>query len=284
MSIPIPSGMARGKVSWRIGHDRAGSTLPGAAGKVRFEPTARAVSYASATVLPEPVETPVVAGVMTPVDLQVNDPAVWSWRVRPMVGVEWPPFALDVVAGGVDVARVAVVEASVPTRLVTAEQLAGKVDDTDPRLTNARPPTAHQHALGDVDGLTARLAALESQTGVRDITSLLYPTVVPASPSGRVLISRDGNHVTISLDAIRLAGTGNVSMFSIPGGFRPAHSIFMLATVRPSDWDSTFTAPMQGYSTGGFWLGRKHDGALYHGTFTYPTAQAWPTTLPGTPA
>ena len=54
MTIPIPSGMARGRVSWRIGHDRAGSTLPGASGTVRFEPTARAVAYADATVLPEP--------------------------------------------------------------------------------------------------------------------------------------------------------------------------------------------------------------------------------------
>ena len=131
MSIPIPSGMTRGRVSWRIGHDRAGSALPGASGTVRFEPTARAVSYTNATVLPEPVETPVIGGVMTPVDLQVNDPAVWSWRVRPMVGAEWPAFVLDVPAAGVDVARVAVVEASVPTRLVTAEQLKQAQDFED---------------------------------------------------------------------------------------------------------------------------------------------------------
>lgn len=118
-------------------------------------------------------------------------------------------------------------------------------------------------------------------TGVLDITSLLSSVVVPASPSGRVLISRVGHQVTISLDAIRLAGIGNVSLLTIPTGFRPAHSIYMLATVRPAEWDSTVTAPVQGYSTGGFWIARKSDGALHHGTFTFPSAQAWPTTLPG---
>lgn len=118
-------------------------------------------------------------------------------------------------------------------------------------------------------------------TGVLDVTMLLASAVTPAAPSGRVLISRTGDFVTISLDALRLAGEGNASILTIPTGFRPMHSIYMLATVRPADWDSTVTAPVQGYSTGGFWLGRKHDGALHHGTFTYPTAQAWPTTLPG---
>lgn len=117
MSIPIPSGMTRGRVSWRIGHDRAGSTLPGASGTVRFEPTARAVSYTDATVLPEPVETPVIGGVMTPVDLQVNDPDIWNWKVQPRVGVAWEPFHVDV-PGPVDLATAVVVPGVGPVRAV----------------------------------------------------------------------------------------------------------------------------------------------------------------------
>lgn len=123
MTIPIPDGMTRGQVTWKIGHDRAGTTLLGAAGKVVFEPTARAVSYATTTVLPQSVETAVTAGVMTPVSLTVNDPAVWSWMVTPYLGVDWPPFVLDVTAAGVDLANVDLIDAAVPTRVVTAEQL-----------------------------------------------------------------------------------------------------------------------------------------------------------------
>jgi len=37
--------------------------------------------------------------------------------------------------------------------------LAGKVDTTDPRLSDARTPTAHVHSQSDVTGLTADLAA-----------------------------------------------------------------------------------------------------------------------------
>ena len=120
MTIPIPSGMTRGRVSWRIGHDRAGSTLPGASGTVRFEPTARAVSYTNATVLPEPVETPVIGGVMTPVDLQVNDPEVWNWKVQPRVGVTWEPFHVDV-PGPVDLATAVVVPGVGPVRAVKGD-------------------------------------------------------------------------------------------------------------------------------------------------------------------
>lgn len=280
MSIPIPSGMARGKVTWRIGHDRAGTTLPGASGTVRFEPTARAVSYASTTVLPEPVETPVVAGVMTPVDLQVNDPAVWSWRVCPMLGVEWPPFVLDVPAAGVDVARVAVVEASVPTRLVTAATLSewraaldGKVDATDARLTDARTPTAHQHAVADVDGLTARLAALEYDSGSRDVPLL-------TGTGGTLRLRRIGRIVEMSLVNYRPVA-GDQRLYQIPAGFRPSATVSAIA----SDSNAFRTAVIFSYApfavelravaTAGTWINMQA---------TWTTGDSIPTTLPGTPA
>ena len=48
-----------------------------------------------------------------------------------------------------------------PTSDITAldSALAGKVDSTDPRLTNARTPTAHTHAISDTDGLQDALDA-----------------------------------------------------------------------------------------------------------------------------
>ena len=40
---------------------------------------------------------------------------------------------------------------------VLTTTVAGKVDDTDPRLSDARTPTAHTHAQSDVTGLAAAL-------------------------------------------------------------------------------------------------------------------------------
>ena len=51
------------------------------------------------------------------------------------------------------------------------DALNGKTDTTDPRLSDARTPTTHTHALGDVTGLAARLAALEYDSGWRVLTS-----------------------------------------------------------------------------------------------------------------
>lgn len=120
MSIPTPPDLVRGKVSWTVGRTD-GTTLPGARGTVRFEATAVAVTYSTATVLPSPVETPVVAGVMTPVDLLVNDPEVWNWRVTPRLGVDWTAFHIDV-PGPVDLATAAVVPGKGPIRAVKGEQ------------------------------------------------------------------------------------------------------------------------------------------------------------------
>lgn len=119
MAIPAPPDLSRGRVSWTVGRTD-GTTLPGARGTVRFEATAVAVTYSTATVLPSPVETPVVDGIMTPVDLLVNDPEVWNWKVAPRVGVTWPEFHIDV-AGPVNLATAAVVPGKGPIRAVKGE-------------------------------------------------------------------------------------------------------------------------------------------------------------------
>lgn len=62
-----------------------------------------------------------------------------------------------------------------PISGVTGLQAAlnGKTDTTDPRLSDARPPTSHTHDLGDVTGLADRLAALE-QPMVTQISTGIY--------------------------------------------------------------------------------------------------------------
>ena len=215
MTIPIPSGMTRGRVSWRTGHDRAGSTLPGASGTVRFEPTAVAVAYSTATVLPEPVETPIIAGVMTPVDLQVNDPEIWNWRVTPLVGVAWEPFHVDV-PGPVDLATAVVVPGVGPVRAVKGEKGDTPTWGDLPGKPTTFPPTAHQHPVADVDGLAARLAALEYRSGPRRLTTLSNGW------TGDVRISRTGPWVQLVLNGVSGTAATSEILFVLPYGFRPA--------------------------------------------------------------
>lgn len=117
MSIPMPQSMDQEPVTWTLAHTTGKESLAGARGFVRFEPTAVAVAFPSITVLPSPVEARVIAGVMEPVDLMVNDPELWNWRVTPEVGVPWQPFHVDVL-GPVDLATVAVVPGRGPIRAV----------------------------------------------------------------------------------------------------------------------------------------------------------------------
>lgn len=61
------------------------------------------------------------------------------------------------------------------TQKATTDALASKVADTDPRLTNARTPTAHTHPIGDVTGLQGALdskAAINHSHAIADVTGL----------------------------------------------------------------------------------------------------------------
>lgn len=53
----------------------------------------------------------------------------------------------------------------------------GSVQGDDPRLTNARTPTAHVHAEGDVTGLTAKLASKADLDGSGKILAAQIPAV-----------------------------------------------------------------------------------------------------------
>lgn len=122
MTIPLPSAMERATVTWTLGHADTTGPLDGARGRVRFEATAVAVAYSDRTVLPKPVETPIIAGVMTPVDLIVNDPDIWNWKVQVRVGVNWEPFHINVPAEGTNLASASITPGKGPVRVLKGDQ------------------------------------------------------------------------------------------------------------------------------------------------------------------
>lgn len=181
MSIPTPPDLAEGRITWTVGR---GSSRALAAGRglVRFRPSAVAANFSTASALLEPVETPVIAGVMTPVSLIQNDPEVWNWIVEPLVGVQWEPFPIDV-DGPVDLATAAVTPGKGPIRTVKGEtgySLTGEVryekgkvefgiEDgswTDPVTMPPGPPgPSNRLLIGTVDTSAAGAPAEASISG-----------------------------------------------------------------------------------------------------------------------
>lgn len=171
MSIPIPAGMEQAPVTWTLGHTTGTEALRGARGLVRFEPTAVAVAYPDVTVLPATVTARVTTGVMDPVDLTVNDPDLWNWRVVPELGVAWTPFHIDVPVEGVDLATAVVVPGIGPIRAVTGPPGTTAWDELTGKPATY-PPDTHTHEITDVDGLQGALdGKVSSTTSVYDINN-----------------------------------------------------------------------------------------------------------------
>ena len=157
----------------------------------------------------------------------------------------------------------------------------GKADTTDPRLSDARTPTAHQHAVADVDGLQATIDRLTVGTGWRNADWL---------PTGHTVngmrVLRQGSQVALIIDATLAGAGGTVRTGVIPAGFRPAQaatgggqSVLLISynSVAPA-------AQMYVNSSGSIYLYGVVDGARVRQGVTWQTTDAWPTTLPGTPA
>lgn len=130
--IPLPSALVRAPVTWTLGHADTTGPLKAARGFVRFEASAIAVAYSDRTVLPSPVETPFVAGVMTPVDLIVNDPDIWNWKVTVKAGgVTWDPFHINVPAEGTNLASASITPGKGPVKVLKGDQGAQGRSITD---------------------------------------------------------------------------------------------------------------------------------------------------------
>ena len=138
-----------------------------------------------------------------------------------------------------------------------------------------RTPAPHSHAVADVTGLAPRLAALEYTSGRRNITALI-DTDDWTTGTTRADLIRTGSTVNLSIRNVRRTdgASGTLTLLTLPTGFRPV--------------GYQFTGTFRG---AGFIADR--DGAVQisnptspsdHMSLTWVTADAPPSTLPGTPA
>ncbi|MFE7605786.1 hypothetical protein ACFU1Q_11550 [Brachybacterium paraconglomeratum] len=314
-----------------------------ASGKVRFEPTAKAVRANGAWVGISPVTAQIFEGEIIvaeedprPLRLLSTDADTgvegWGWEatfdiegasIKPirfhapatgvhLTGDDLIPITgnpVEVIAqGGLD--RLAAVESTVTAHTAAldgkvdtadprltddrpptahehdmddvnglAAALSAKVGTTDPRLSDARPPTAHQHPVSDVTGLAARLAALEYSSGERDITSLLPAGTVV---SGALHLLRTGTTCWLDFRDLTCADP-TTSWHSWPGllpnGFRPPRSfVYMPLPVQAS---VNTPGPVRLDVSGGIVVYGITGQKRMTGLVSWPTLQAPPTTPPG---
>src|SRR5699024_4605378 len=71
-------------------------------------------------------------------------------------------------------------------------------------------------------GLADRIAALERTTGLRDITADI--TGSADYQSGRLLIRRNQDEITLILDDLVLGASGTSTFYRLPSGMRPLHA------------------------------------------------------------
>lgn len=135
---------------------------------------------------------------------------------------------------------------------------------------------AASHELADVTGLADRLAALEYDTGRRDIRGDLVNSETISS-GGEAWIQRTGDRVYLSMYDIGFSGSGTVRVLTtLPIGFRPvirdgfsiltASGVTRRATVMP---------------TGFYMYDIPGGGGLIRETVSWSTDNPWPSTYPG---
>src|SRR5699024_1797602 len=106
------------------------------------------------------------------------------------------------------------------------DSLDGKVDDTDPRLSDARPPTAHTHGLGDVGGIAVDTSVgtriyigghlVYADTGWRDMRELL------AFPADTALFRRVNGQVSWVFRGVDSGTASNAPLISGFTGIGPS--------------------------------------------------------------
>ena len=100
------------------------------------------------------------------------------------------------------------------------------VSTTDPRLTDARTPTAHTHTVTNVTGLQDALDGKVSTTDPRLTNATLE--ILPLAPgliNGRINARRTGNVVMLYANGVQFATAGPQVIATLPIGWRPASPI-----------------------------------------------------------
>lgn len=214
-------------VTWPVANQISGAAAQGANGYVQFEASAVAYFQGGLTVLPSPQRAEMVDGVMSTIDLPINDPEVWNWKVTPHLGVHWPSFHVNVEEGGTNLSTAAIVPGKGPVRVLQGPQggsVVGAEDQgdgtvrfvlDDGTLTDAVPITrgpagpASSLSIGTVIRGEEPYAGL-SGTSPNQVLNLVLPKgdpgrpedLIDATPQKRGLMSAgDKAHLNQTLTA-----------------------------------------------------------------------------------
>ena len=190
-------------VTWQVANQIQGSTARGANGYVEFEADAVAAHHGALMWLPSPQRVEMVDGVLAPISLPINDPDIWNWRVSPHLGVNWPPFHVNVEEGGTNLATAAVVPGKGPVKVVQGPAGASVTDFRDtgdgslvlvlsdgtesPPIPFARGPVgpANEIEIGTVLAGDEPYASLSGEAP-HQVLNMILPKGDPGSPEDLV--------------------------------------------------------------------------------------------------
>jgi len=164
-------------------------------------------------------------------------------------------------------------------------------------LTGASSVSVPAAADGDTN-TAAQTTGFDSTTGQVQVNGVEVGDTGPRADSTALLngwtgadtiLQRVGNMVTVAL--VSLNGTSNTgtAVYTLPDGFRPANTNFARIALVDSAaglYRSYETANALNITTVSTSVGGNPttDITAMRATWTFPTADAWPATLPGTPA
>ena len=122
---------------------------------------------------------------------------------------------------------------------------------------------------------------VDGDTGWRNLASTLDTTVtLNGAKTNKLYVRRTGSMVTVSAEVYPLVATNGTALFTVPDGFRPGISGTPSGIVETSPLRPVVLTMGTGGPVLGYFLAADTKTTVLA---TYPTVQAWPTTLPGTP-
>src|SRR5699024_7330112 len=212
-------------VTWPIANQHQGAIARGANGYVEFEADAVAVFQGGLTWLPSPQRAEVEDGVMEPIDLPINDPDVWNWKVTPRVGVNWPPFHINVEGGRTHLSSAAIVPGKGPVKVLQGPQGGSVVgaedqgdgtirfvlDDgtrTDPMpITRGPAGPPNKISIGTVTKGESPYASLIGAAPEQTL-NLVLPKGDPGNPEDLVDATTEHRGLMSAADKVRMEAPG----------------------------------------------------------------------------
>ena len=181
------------------------------------------------------------------------------------------------------------------TPAVSAADVDGKVSKTGDTMTG--PLSVPAAADGDTN-TAAQTTDFDSTTGQVQVNGAEIGDTGPRADSTALLngwtgsdtiIQRVGNMVTVALQALNGTSNTSAAVYAIPTGFRPSNTSFARVALADSAGgvyrgyvasDSLSVTKISAASGGN----PTTDITGLYASWTFPTDDAWPVTLPGTPA